>query len=78
MATHDHSIMRDQLLDRRRRLEHSIEELQEAGQLVRLLDEVDQALERMNHDTFGVCEVCQGTIEPERLAADPLTRFCLD
>ena len=57
MATHDHSMMRDQLLDRRRRLEHSIEESPEAGQLMRLLDEVDQALERMNHDAFGVCEV---------------------
>lgn len=78
MATHDHIMMRDQLLDRRRRLEESIGESQEAVQLMRLLDEVDQALERINHDTFGVCEVCQGEIEAERLAADPLTRFCLE
>jgi sigma-B regulation protein RsbU (phosphoserine phosphatase) len=27
---------------------------------------------------FGVCETCHDPIEPERLAADPLTQFCLD
>lgn len=78
MATQDHSMMRDQLLERRRRLEDSIGESQEAVQLMRLLDEVDQALDRLNHDAFGVCEVCQGEIEPDRLSADPLTRFCLE
>ncbi len=78
MATHDHGVMRDQLLERRRRLEDSMSGSQETELLIRLLDEVDQALERINHDTFGLCEVCQGEIEPERLAADPLTRFCLE
>lgn len=78
MATHDPSLIRNNLIDRRHRLEHSIHESQEAAQLMRLLDEVDQALDRLNNHTFGICEVCKGDIEPERLAADPLMRFCLE
>lgn len=78
MATHDPSLIRNQLIDRRRRLEQSIDESREATQLMRLLNEVDQALDRMNSGTFGICEVCKGAIEPDRLAADPLTRFCLE
>jgi len=39
---------------------------------------VDRALDRLDAGTFGLCQVCQYPIEPERLAADPLTCFCLD
>jgi sigma-B regulation protein RsbU (phosphoserine phosphatase) len=45
---------------------------------VRLLGEVDSALERMDKGTYGLCEVCHEDIETDRLMADPLTRFCLD
>jgi len=78
MATHDHSLIRNQLIDRRRRLEETINESREAAQYMRLLDEVDQALNRLNDGTYGICEVCKGTVEDERLAADPLMRFCLE
>lgn len=78
MATHDHSLIRNQLIDRRRRLEETIGESREAAQLMHLLNEVDQALNRLNDGTFGICEVCKGEVEVERLAADPLMRFCLE
>jgi DnaK suppressor protein len=37
--------------------------------------EVDQALERIRNNTYGVCELTGKPIEPERLAAVPWTRF---
>jgi sigma-B regulation protein RsbU (phosphoserine phosphatase) len=41
------------------------------------LAEVDAALARLESGTFGVCEVCQGAVETDRLLADPLCRVCL-
>src|SRR5579872_4946334 len=78
MATHDPSLIRNQLIERRHRLEENMNASEQTAQLVRLLDEVDQALERLNNRTFGICEVCKGDIEPHRLASDPLMRFCLE
>jgi sigma-B regulation protein RsbU (phosphoserine phosphatase) len=40
--------------------------------------EVDAALDRLRGGTLGICEVCHEPVEPERLAADPLVRICLD
>jgi phosphoserine phosphatase RsbU/P len=70
-------IFRDQLLDRRRRLE-SAAASPAADEVVRLLKEVDEALRRMDVGSFGLCETCHDPIEADRLLADPLTRFCLD
>jgi len=67
-----------QLLERRGRLERVITEAPDAAALTRLLSEVDEALGRIERGAFGVCEVCHGTVEAERLAADPLLRTCLD
>ena len=44
---------------------------------MRLLHEVDAALDRMAAGRYGVCELCHDTVEDERLIADPLVRFCL-
>lgn len=79
MATQvsDLNLLRDQLLVRRQKLEAATLKSQTAN-LVQLLEEVDKALERIEVGSFGVCEHCKGTVEPERLLADPLTRFCLD
>ena len=71
-------IFRDQLLDRRQKLETAAATLGRAGEVTRLLDEVDAALGRMNAGIFGLCETCHDPIEPDRLLADPLTQFCLD
>ncbi len=43
-----------------------------------LLQEVDSALERMDHGTYGICDTCHDSIEKDRLIADPLVRLCLD
>jgi phosphoserine phosphatase RsbU/P len=46
--------------------------------LKHLLHEVDLALERIETGDFGLCNICKGEIESQRLMADPLTQFCLD
>ena len=69
--------LRDQLLVRRQKLEAAVAKSHTAN-LVQLLQEVDQALERVELGSFGECEHCKGTVEAERLLADPLARFCLD
>ena len=78
MATSLDPVLREQLLTRRHTLQRSITESVSDAQLVDLLQQVDQALERMDSGTYGLCQVCHDSIEPERLAADPLTCFCLD
>jgi sigma-B regulation protein RsbU (phosphoserine phosphatase) len=69
---------RDQLLDRRTKLESALVQWTDDSQLQRLLSEVDAALSRMDEGTYGLCETCNDNIEPERLIADPLVQYCLD
>ncbi len=78
MAEYVGAVTRDDLLDRRSRLERSLVSRPNDPQFSRLLREVDGALERMAAGTYGLCEVCREPIEAERLAADPLLRFCID
>jgi phosphoserine phosphatase RsbU/P len=76
--------IREQLERRRTELTATIsvtgeaEQNSSAAELVKLLHEVDSALQRMEAGTYGMCDLCHDTIEKERLIADPLTRFCLD
>ncbi|MFZ0706670.1 MAG: PP2C family protein-serine/threonine phosphatase [Candidatus Korobacteraceae bacterium] len=69
--------VRSDLLVRRERIENVIEH-NHSEQLHELLSQVDQALARIDDGTLGVCQVCQGTVEQERILRDPLTAVCLD
>jgi sigma-B regulation protein RsbU (phosphoserine phosphatase) len=69
---------RDQIQERQRRLEAALAQGLDAPQLRRLLAEVDAALERLEHGTFGLCDTCHDPIEPDRLLADPFLRNCID
>lgn len=42
------------------------------------LKQIDDALERMNEGTYGVCESCGLEIAEERLEAMPFSRLCRD
>ena len=42
------------------------------------LAEIDAALQRIEDGTYGICENCGKQIDPERLAAIPWTRLCID
>jgi len=68
---------RPDLLDRREKLLAFSRTRPGDEDLSRLLSEVDAALDRLATGTYGYCETCHDPIEPERLAADPLARFCL-
>jgi sigma-B regulation protein RsbU (phosphoserine phosphatase) len=78
MANHVETIVRGQLMDRHQKLETALVKFSESGRLRQLLQEVDAALDRLSAGSYGVCEVCHDPVEPERLIADPLARFCLD
>ncbi len=78
MATIIETNLRDQLIDRQQKLESAIVNIGESTQLRNLLHEVDTALDRLNNESYGLCEVCHDPIEKDRLVSDPLVRFCLD
>ena len=44
----------------------------------RRLADVDSALARRDAGDYGVCETCGRPIAPERLAARPAARTCID
>jgi sigma-B regulation protein RsbU (phosphoserine phosphatase) len=77
MATVIDDSLREQLIERRERLRLTTLMSGEDAELTRLLAEVDAALRRMDNGTYGLCEACHDPVEPERLLADPLVRFCL-
>ena len=72
------SLLRDQLVSRRGRLAAALTHPHATANLHSLLGEVDAALGRLERGDFGLCESCGDPIEPDRLIADPLLRFCLD
>lgn len=44
----------------------------------KLLKKIDEAIDRINEGTFGVCESCGGQISVKRLKARPVTTLCID
>ena len=44
----------------------------------RLLRAIEEAIARIRHGTFGICEVCLNPISRARLEAVPWTRHCRD
>ncbi len=69
--------IRTQLTDRRQRLSQVIAEVGSATDLLELLRAVDGALERLNADRFGLCEVCGEEVSAPDLHAHPLLQYCL-
>ncbi|HSK72690.1 MAG TPA: TraR/DksA family transcriptional regulator [Pyrinomonadaceae bacterium] len=44
----------------------------------RQLGMIDEALERIEDEEYGICQNCQKEINQKRLAAIPWARYCLD
>jgi sigma-B regulation protein RsbU (phosphoserine phosphatase) len=72
------SPIKKQLNERRERILEINKSVPNSTHLFDLLKQVDAALERMDHGSYGICEVCKDPIEHERLLADPLLTVCLD
>jgi DnaK suppressor protein len=44
----------------------------------KLINKIKEALERIEDDTFGICEMCGEEISEARLKARPVTTLCID
>lgn len=66
-----------QLLRRKRALTQAISEVGGAADLVRLLGDVDRALERLGGDDYGLCAVCGGAMDDEEMLENPSREYCL-
>ena len=76
--------LREQLEKRREQLKTNIavipaDDAESTAPLLDLLQEVDSAVERMDHGTYGVCEACQDTLSqgtaPYRSAGSNVSRL---
>lgn len=78
METVIDNAIREQLLERREKLQVTTSTIPTNFELARLIDEVDAALVRMNNGSYGLCKACNEPVETDRLLADPLVDFCLE
>jgi len=53
-------------------------ELRIRGRERKLLDKIEEALERIDNGTYGICEECGEDIGVKRLEARPVAKFCID
>ncbi len=44
----------------------------------KLVLKIQQAIKRIEDGTFGICEVCGGSIDLKRLEARPVTTLCIE
>lgn len=44
----------------------------------RLIQKLNEALERIEDGTFGICEICDRKISDKRLMARPVTTLCIE
>lgn len=44
----------------------------------KLLGKIKEAIERIEGDTYGICEICNDEISFQRLDARPVTTLCVD
>lgn len=47
-----------------------------ANNQLRELNEIDEALKRIQKKTYGICEMCDETIAVGRLRAKPFAKYC--
>jgi len=43
----------------------------------KLILKMQEAIQRLNDDVFGICDVCVGPISEKRLMARPVTTLCI-
>lgn len=77
METLQVNSLRDQLHVRRERLNKALDQMPGDAGIVGLLKQVDNALNKIDHGTYGICDVCHDAVEEERLFIDPLVSVCL-
>jgi DnaK suppressor protein len=43
----------------------------------KLLGKINEALDRIEDGTYGICEICEGKIKEKRIEARPVTTMCI-
>lgn len=69
--------LRPKIIERRVRLQAAARSVS-AEYVNDLLAEIDATLQKIDNGSYGLCETCHDPIEADRLACNPLVRFCLD
>ncbi|HUI54434.1 MAG TPA: SpoIIE family protein phosphatase [Bryobacteraceae bacterium] len=69
--------LRPKIIERRARLQTAARSVS-AEYVNDLLAEIDATLQKIDNGSYGLCEKCLDPIEADRLAHNPLVRFCLD
>ncbi len=75
------TIQKEELFDE---VDHTIEERQKELSLLlserekAKLNEIEEALQRIENKTYGICEECGDKISSERLKYLPYARYCVD
>lgn len=64
--------------DQARKLQEETISLARREKLAQELNEIERALDRMDHETYGVCEETGAPIEEKRLEAIPWTTLSLE
>jgi sigma-B regulation protein RsbU (phosphoserine phosphatase) len=77
METAVHDALRRQLSDRQNRLRSALSSDRDEDQLVRLLEQVDSALARMDAGDYAQCLVCGDDVNDKDLLQNPLLQYCL-
>ena len=77
IPTIDHDTLHANLVERRRLLESASAHSNDR-QLQELFEAVDDALARIEAESYGLCEVCDEAIEIDHLTSNPLARVCLE
>jgi DnaK suppressor protein len=44
---------------------------------LKLLKDIDNALDKIKNKTYGICEECDEKINEKRLEANPVARYCI-
>ena len=71
------SSIREQLNVRKERLNEAVKQIPDRSNLIGLIQQVDNALQKLDHGTYGICEVCNDHVEEDRLFIDPLVSVCI-
>ena len=71
------SVVRDQLFERRNRLQDALALSGGGLEFIQLLGQVDSALAKLENGTYGVCESCGESIPVARLEVLPYATKCV-
>ncbi len=77
MDAYVHANLQSELRSRRELLDAALADSGRSPDLVRLLREVDAALDRIETDHYGNCDACHEPLEDDQLLAHPLLTWCL-